>query len=89
MKQKASQLHAQLIQESEDLELGCRQFPDAYFMLEEYCEDRALSSLAISICKACPIKKLCLDYAMEAKEKFGIWGGKTPSQRQRARYAKN
>lgn len=35
---------------------------------------------------ACPALKECLEYALERKERFGIWGGK--SERERARIAK-
>ena len=35
----------------------------------------------------CPIRGECLEYALERKERFGIWGGK--SERERAKIAKN
>lgn len=34
----------------------------------------------------CPVREVCLEYALERKERFGIWGGK--SERERARLAK-
>lgn len=34
----------------------------------------------------CPIREQCLEYALERKERFGIWGGK--SERERAKIAK-
>ena len=37
---------------------------------------------AKNICAECPIKIICLDYALEADEPFGIWGGLTPTERQ-------
>lgn len=30
----------------------------------------------VKICKSCPIKKGCLEYAMSHKETYGLWGGK-------------
>ena len=50
---------------------------------EFYAEpDNRLSiQMAKFICATCPIKQECLDYAMEAKEEFGIWGGLTPDER--------
>ncbi len=36
---------------------------------------------------ACPILAPCLEYALDRKERFGIWGGK--SERERARIAKD
>lgn len=47
---------------------------------------------AKAICKgtadtpACPVKGICLEYALERKERFGIWGGM--SERERAREAR-
>lgn len=35
---------------------------------------------------ACPARQECLEYALGAKERFGIWGGK--SERERAKIAK-
>lgn len=35
---------------------------------------------------ACPLRDICLEYALERKERFGIWGGK--SERERAKIAK-
>ena len=32
-------------------------------------------------CALCPIQSECLEYAIENKIKFGIWGGMTPRQR--------
>jgi len=36
---------------------------------------------ARSICGVCPVKGQCLDYAMEIREPYGIWGGLTESER--------
>jgi hypothetical protein len=88
MNYRASQLHIQLSEQAQEIELGCRSFPDAYFMTGESEDDMSLNKLAISICNACPLQQLCLDYAMEANEAYGIWGGKTSSQRKRVRYSK-
>lgn len=40
-------------------------------------------SEAKSICDVCPIKDQCLTYALEQKERFGMWGGTTPIERRR------
>jgi len=37
------------------------------------------------ICKACPVVKPCLEYAMKSGEKFGIWGGTSERDRRRMR----
>ena len=36
---------------------------------------------AKSICRVCPVKKPCLEYAMEIREPYGIWGGLTEAER--------
>lgn len=33
------------------------------------------------LCKGCPVMGECLSYALEHKEKWGVWGGLTPTQR--------
>jgi len=29
----------------------------------------------------CPVRRECLDYAVDSGEDWGIWGGATPNQR--------
>lgn len=36
---------------------------------------------AIEICKTCPVVAECLAAAIENGERWGIWGGKTPTER--------
>lgn len=36
---------------------------------------------AIAICNQCPVKTQCLNYALDAGERFGIWGGQSWHQR--------
>jgi WhiB family transcriptional regulator, redox-sensing transcriptional regulator len=38
---------------------------------------------AVTICGTCPVLDDCLDYAVEAGERFGVWGGTTERQRRR------
>lgn len=35
------------------------------------------------VCYECPVQVECLTYAMERREKTGVWGGLTESQRRR------
>lgn len=35
------------------------------------------------ICEVCPVRAQCLAHALEAKERFGMWGGLTPIERRR------
>lgn len=47
--------------------------------------DRVDYTYALALCSGCPVKKLCLNYAMhwekDARWRFGVWGGMTPHQR--------
>ncbi|MGD2051844.1 MAG: WhiB family transcriptional regulator [Acidimicrobiia bacterium] len=36
---------------------------------------------AKSICSVCPVKGPCLEYAMQIREPYGIWGGLTEAER--------
>ncbi len=44
--------------------------PEAFF--PEYERD---GKMAKEVCKGCPVKKKCFDYAVSNQEAFGIWGG--------------
>ena len=36
---------------------------------------------AKAICSVCPVKVECLEFALEIKEPYGIWGGYTETER--------
>lgn len=36
---------------------------------------------AVRACLGCPVRELCLDYAMKTNQRFGVWGAKTARQR--------
>lgn len=36
---------------------------------------------AKEVCQRCPVRAECLQHALEANERFGIWGGLTPLER--------
>lgn len=37
------------------------------------------------LCKTCPTRSRCLDYAIVNKDEHGIWGARTPDERRRTR----
>ena len=52
--------------------------PDIFYPdNEDNCDE------AKSICKACEVRIACLDYALESREKQGIWGGASARERRR------
>lgn len=62
----------------------CEQLPHIFFPEDSLGLDGMYHSekrLALQICDRCPMKKLCADYAITAREPYGIWGGTTPSDR--------
>ena len=40
---------------------------------------------AKSLCRQCPVRSDCLEWALETNQKHGIWGGMTEGQRRRLR----
>lgn len=47
-------------------------FPDAEGDPEQYKKD---TELAQKVCAQCPVRRECIEYALENEERFGIWGG--------------
>lgn len=43
------------------------------------------STVARAICRTCPVRRQCLEYALVTGQRHGIWGGMTESQRRRLR----
>lgn len=41
------------------------------------------------VCRSCPAREECLEYALENGEKFGIWGGMSERERRRLRRQRN
>ena len=41
------------------------------------------TSKAVTICNSCAVKEQCLDYALTARERYGVWGGTTERERRR------
>jgi WhiB family transcriptional regulator, redox-sensing transcriptional regulator len=46
-------------------------------------EDEAAADVAKDICGLCTVRESCLEYALEAREKDGVWGGLTARERRR------
>ncbi len=47
--------------------------------------DNAGLELARKVCMDCPVRLDCLEYALEAGERWGMWGGLSERQRKRVR----
>ena len=52
--------------------------PDLFFpVTDEEAEP------AKAICDACPVREACLEFALAAREREGVWGGATERERRR------
>ena len=56
---------------------ACRTLPVEIFFppAEQEAEE------AKSVCAVCEVRQLCLEFALAAGERFGIWGGLTTQER--------
>lgn len=51
---------------------------------ELFYPDKGLPVLeAKKVCRRCPVRVECLDWAIETRERFGVWGGLSPLERRR------
>jgi WhiB family redox-sensing transcriptional regulator len=39
---------------------------------------------AVAVCRQCPVRRACLDYALDHNE-YGVWGGTSETQRRQIR----
>ena len=62
--------------------LPCRQAPD---MFHAAMNEGYYIRMAKRACQQCPIRNLCLEYAITHNETEGVWGGLTISERRALR----
>jgi len=76
----------ELLKRAEEENAECKTNPDLFFPEDWDIGTTGMSSqaraLAKTMCLRCPLKSECLEYALEANEQFGIWGGLTGFERQ-------
>ena len=78
-------MSAQRVEDVWQLRAACRGpqsvvfFPPATF--ERKDEKLEREARAKDICRTCPVKEPCLDYAVRIKEPHGIWGGLNEAER--------
>lgn len=64
--------------------LPCQQMdPETWFPASEALTPANVRDIAAATaaCAICPIESACLEYALDAGIEFGIWGGKTATER--------
>lgn len=52
---------------------NCRDYPKALDIF--YSNEKRKKEQAKEICAACPVRHVCLSFALENEIKYGIWGG--------------
>lgn len=56
--------------------------PGKWFLDDNMSSDgRKNIKAAKAVCEVCPVRLHCLNYAIKNNERFGIWGGLTPHER--------
>lgn len=60
---------------------ACHDIGDMFYV--EAHEESSLALAAKRVCASCPVRVECLSYALQHKERYGIWGGMTATERQR------
>jgi WhiB family redox-sensing transcriptional regulator len=55
-----------------------REDPDLFFPMNDEAAEAAMK-----ICSACAVQGECLDWALDTRIKYGIWGGATERDRRR------
>jgi hypothetical protein len=80
---KSSKLYQELISQVEVVGgVPCEQAPDLFFMEKGDPMGPEKIRLSKIMCAECPVRLLCLQYAIEANEHDGIWGGLTRNERE-------
>jgi WhiB family redox-sensing transcriptional regulator len=76
---------AALVREAWQQRAACRGpdtwlfFPPNHF--ERKDEKEAREARAKAVCRTCPVRVECLDYALRIREPYGIWGGLSEDER--------
>jgi WhiB family redox-sensing transcriptional regulator len=59
----------------------CESVPDAFFIDQGDANSVQKGKLARKLCSECPVRLLCLEYALESNEDEGMWGGLSSPER--------
>ena len=58
---------------------ACRGFDSAIF----FPGQDGNAEPALRVCESCFVREDCLEYAIETRQRYGVWGGTTERQRRR------
>ncbi|MCW2880521.1 MAG: transcription factor WhiB [Sphaerisporangium sp.] len=61
---------------------ACRgEDPELFFPISAKGPGHAQHERAKTVCRRCPVRMPCLDYAVTTGQEHGIWGGADPDER--------
>ncbi|GAA4232272.1 WhiB family redox-sensing transcriptional regulator [Streptosporangium album] len=55
--------------------------PELFFPVSTEGPGREQYEQAKAVCRRCPVRLRCLDYAVNTHQLYGVWGGTTPDER--------
>jgi WhiB family redox-sensing transcriptional regulator len=58
---------------------SCREAEPEIFFASTRADERA----ATAVCNTCAVADQCLEFAIETRERFGVWGGTNERERRR------
>ena len=58
---------------------SCREAEPEVFFASTRADERA----AIAVCNTCAVADQCIEFAIETRERFGVWGGTNERERRR------
>ncbi|MDP9867881.1 WhiB family transcriptional regulator [Streptosporangium brasiliense] len=58
--------------------------PELFFPVSAEGPGREQYEQAKAVCRRCPVRLRCLDYALNTRQMYGVWGGTTPDERRAA-----
>ena len=58
---------------------ACRGFDPAIF----FPGQDGNADPALRVCESCSVREECLEYAIQTRQRYGVWGGTTERQRRR------
>lgn len=70
-----------VVDELADEDVPCRADPAAWWV-----EKGVGTADPVAACRACPARQECLEYALAADERYGIWGATLPAERKAKRF---
>lgn len=56
---------------------------EAHDAVHENADGVEASAFARNWCGPCPVREACLKHALATRQRYGVWGGLTPSARER------